>query len=704
MLILNNLTLTNFISHENSAVKFKKNQKLLISGNSGSGKSSIIDAIVFILYNQGRVDSRNLIQRKKKFAKVELTLDDDGKLYKIIRTITDKGKHELTVLEGNNIKSLVPVKANGTRGIQEYLEKNILHSSYLLFINSIVYPQNNTESFVNQTAARKKEIILEMINAGSYDEYYEKIKNKITDLQNDIYMSTTLLDSLKTQMAEDALKAEKLDAYKTEQTIFENTLAELKKEEETLTAQIQEMNSVSIKIEMKNQEANNINKEILACEDVIKGCEIKIEKAKNADAEIASFKEGIKDIDKTKKELAELIAVKDKDIEWSKKMMFLLTTKKPIARNFERDIEELNRQLIRSMSQKFELCPEVQKACPILTKSRDEEVKRLEKDLSEKTTEMKEYVKMVDVYNLEVAQLGEKPVVDNDKIKIWTDMVEGMMTWEKKIIELEQNRNNWLDDSSNLIFINKNTVEQLKKSLLTVWLEIKVLNDHLGDKVALQASLEGVKSQYMVTEGAIRENSTRIMVADMAVENMKKLQVRLEELAGKNKESEEGIENLKLLKEAFGQNGIKAILIDYVIPKLEDSINEILSKLSDFRVKLDTQKSGVGEDVIKEGLFIEIYNELGEKFDFDAFSGGEKVKISAAIFEALASIQNFGFRVLDESIISLDEDSTEKFVEVMESLQQTVNQIICISHIRQIKELYQDKITINKINGISKII
>jgi DNA repair exonuclease SbcCD ATPase subunit len=231
-----------------------------------------------------------------------------------------------------------------------------------------------------------------------------------------------------------------------------------------------------------------------------------------------------------------------------------------------------------------------------------------------------------------------------------------------------------------------------------------VISDHLGDKDALQATLTAIKTQYTVVKDDFMANSTKIAICEISVENLKKLQSKLDELNNQNKETVENIANLHLLKEAFGQNGIKAILIDYIIPKLEDSINNILSKLSDFRVRLDTQKKGVSEDVTKEGLFINIYNELGEQFDFDAFSGGEKVKISSAIFEALAEIQNIGFRVLDESIVALDEDSTEKFVEVMSSLQERVNQILCISHLRNIKDMFTEKITISKINGASKIV
>jgi len=161
---------------------------------------------------------------------------------------------------------------------------------------------------------------------------------------------------------------------------------------------------------------------------------------------------------------------------------------------------------------------------------------------------------------------------------------------------------------------------------------------------------------------------------------------------------------LKLLKGAFSPNGIKAMVIDYVLPRLEDKINNILGQVSDFRIQLDTQKKGIGEDTVLEGLFINIFNESGEQLDFQNYSGGQKLKISVAIAEGLASIQQCGFRIFDETFIGLDAETIESFSDVLLRLQQNVNQLICISHIQNIKDLFEDKITVKRINGTSNII
>jgi len=191
-----------------------------------------------------------------------------------------------------------------------------------------------------------------------------------------------------------------------------------------------------------------------------------------------------------------------------------------------------------------------------------------------------------------------------------------------------------------------------------------------------------------------------------AKEAEKRLTKTKEELKAREKELaalSTDIENLSMLKDAFSPNGIRAIIVDHIIPKLEDRINNILGMLSDFRIRLDTQRKGITKDTIVEGLFINIYNERGDQFDFDSYSGGERLKIVVAISEALAEIQKAKFRVLDELFVGLDEESIENFAGVINVLQQKFNQLICISHLNNIKDMFDERIDIIKIDGTSQI-
>ena len=88
---------------------------------------------------------------------------------------------------------------------------------------------------------------------------------------------------------------------------------------------------------------------------------------------------------------------------------------------------------------------------------------------------------------------------------------------------------------------------------------------------------------------------------------------------------------------------------------------------------------------------------------YESFSGGEKVKISVAINEALAELTKINFRVLDETVVSLDNESTQKFLEALTRIQETVSQVICVSHIPEIKDMFDEKINIIKTNGDSRL-
>jgi len=177
----------------------------------------------------------------------------------------------------------------------------------------------------------------------------------------------------------------------------------------------------------------------------------------------------------------------------------------------------------------------------------------------------------------------------------------------------------------------------------------------------------------------------------------------LKELTKKAEELRLDVEALDLMKDALGPNGIKAIMVDYLVPQLETKINNILEKLSEFTVKLDTQKRGIGEETVLEGLFINIINEQGEEFSFNNYSGGQRLKIIVSISEALAEVQKIGFRVLDELFIGLDEDSIEEFTAVMLELQERFSQMICISHLTSIKNIFDERLLAVNTNGVSSI-
>ena len=165
MILLNELKIKDFISHSDTNLIFKDNQKLLISGISGSGKSSICEAVLFCLYGNGRADNRNLVRKGCKQAIVSLKLIDGNIITIITREVTSMGKNSLSITQNMGTNGqFVAIPRTGLKDLQNWVTDTFLKASEKLFINSIAYLQDNQNSFVKATASERKDLLLEIIN------------------------------------------------------------------------------------------------------------------------------------------------------------------------------------------------------------------------------------------------------------------------------------------------------------------------------------------------------------------------------------------------------------------------------------------------------------------------------------------------------------------------------------------------------------
>ena len=700
MITLKKITLINFLSHKNTVVNFNDGQKILIDGRSGAGKSSLCDAITWSLYGRARADNKSLIMDGATTATVSIVLSDKDKNieYKIERKISKGNKHELVIYEKNgDDKTFKLSKVSGIKESQEYIEKQILHASYLLFINSIVHIQSSTENFVSQTALRKKEILLEIINASDYDEYLKKAKNELQLKKIDLSSATAKKEEREKSIEHDRINASKIQIYKDNAKKLKEQKEITQKEYDKLFEQ-KNKNEVDIAL-LSDKESKII--EIIKDIDLV-NAEMKTLNAKKDELykiNINEIETKISELETKQKELKELESRQQEYFEWKQKVNELITSA-PADRDYDAEIEKINKQIIAVMGEEVELCPNCSTPYPKMAQNRSQRVETLEHDLSIAQADKESLEDSRKTYSDKLAALGNMDVVDTTKIAKLRSEIALLEPYKAQAIRFEGKRaiidgfNNSIDaltKKGNTLFTQKSDME---KEIIGKDSLIKKQKEIVEEIQILITKLQQITSEE-------HENSGYLMIAEEAEKNIKLNESVLDKLKVELKCVEDDIESLELVKGAFNQNGIRAIVIDSIIPQLEDRINNILGKLSEFTIKLETQKSGAGKDVVLEGLFIDIINPHGKQLDFSLFSGGEKIKISFAINEAMAEISKINFRVIDETILSLDNESTEQFLEAMAEIQQKVSQVICISHIDEIKEMFEEKLLITKINGVS---
>jgi exonuclease SbcC len=210
-------------------------------------------------------------------------------------------------------------------------------------------------------------------------------------------------------------------------------------------------------------------------------------------------------------------------------------------------------------------------------------------------------------------------------------------------------------------------------------------------------------------EAELRERRRELAVADRDLGEKQALLRRAAEAAEALRAAEEqraGLLHRKGLFDeltvAFGKKGVQALLIETAIPEIEQEANRLLGHMTDNQLHLtfETQRDTKKGD-ISETLEIKIADALGTR-DYDAYSGGESFRVDFAIRIALAKLlaRRAGARletlVIDEGFGSQDAKGRERLVEAITSIQSDFKQILVVTHIQELKDMFPAFIEITK--------
>jgi len=702
MLLLKTISLTNFLSHKKTSIDFGIDQKLLISGMSGSGKSSVVDSIIWVLFGVGRSDNKSLIKKGAKGAKVSLVLIDseDEKIsFRIERGITSSNKHTLGVFELNDKNIFIPIKVTGIKPIQEHIEKKILKSSYLLFVNSIAYLQESNDSFATQTASRRKEILMEMIKADDYSEYFKKAKEALSEIKNRLEILDNKVSDRKSQIARDTEKTKDIERYKKEKVIIDRDIKTIEDEIDSLLESQKELGEQIAILSTKEQSKDDLVATIIQNTDTLSGINNKIISLQSTDIKL--LENDVTEYKLNKQRLTEEEEKRCTFLTWQENLNAINASRPPV-RAFDSELEEINKQMIAIFSEDVPTCPKCGTKYPQFEENKQMRLHNLETQLERVNEDLVSFNDNENTCLAKIKEIGEQPQYDTIKISNLKTEIERLEPSVEKLNEAKNSASAITKYETEIAMI---TTEKSKNET-----KLAEVIKELSGKETLDEQFEKSKSVLLSSKGTLSNLNTTnsqtqslIMMAEDALNNIDRIKKEISSLKEDKLKLEYDAEALKATKEAFSPNGIKAIIIDYVIPQLEDNINDILSQLSDFRVRLDTQKSGLTEGVTLDGLFVTVVDGNGQELEYNNYSGSEKMRISYAISEGLAKIQRCGFRIIDELVHGLDSDTESKFVEVIVQLTKNVKQIVCISHIQQVKDIFEESVLVTKTNGTSNI-
>lgn len=704
MLVLRSIKLKNFLSHPETVLEFDGERRVLIDGKSGAGKSAIVEAVIWGLYGKGRADNRFLVRSGEEKGEVELNLFNTDTYYRVTRTVTASGKQAIVIEWSNDGEEFEPVQVTGVKGAQEWIEGSLLHASYTLFINSVAYPQDNSENFVKQSASKRKDLLLEIAGGADFEIHYNRAKDKLALEEEGLARISGRLEDKKVVAKMGEGLPEKIALNQATVERCEASIAEKRKEIEQVNVLVAKAADVTRQIYDKEMVIRRCTETI---SNLVRGMNEATRKTKEIEEmnldDLEAKAKTAKPLE-LKTRLTDLRAVTERAATWQK-LMTELMAKKPKERDYTSDIDSLTKQMMQIVRGSDTSCPSLAgKVCERLERQVQSQTAFFEQQISEKRALREQQEKDLATYAQLVTDLGTCPTPDWEQIKAVEEAIAEFNTLKNKIFEVRALKESCANLYTSLAQ-DKERLEASNKELLEAHKDKAELvkQADTNNLAAIEGRLNVLKSEVVVLERESRDAGSVVVesktILQMATEALKTIQ-ELEEQASAHKAR---INALKAVKEAFGSKGIKTVVIDYFVPKLEERINEVLSQLSEFRVEIDTQRGGSDEDSVIEGLFINIIDSRGQTMEFNSYSGGEKLKVIVSISEALSSLQNTGFRILDELFVGLDQESTDGFAEVLGKVQNRFQQMICVSHLQSIKDMFDDRVEVIKLNGSSTL-
>ena len=198
MLVFHKIKWKNFLSTGNfwTEVNFEKYHTNLIIGTNGAGKSTVLDALTFVLFNKPfrRINKPQLVNSvNEKDCLVEIEFSINNREYLVRRGI----KPNVFDIEVNGS----PLhKEADDRANQRILEENILKVNYKSFTQIVILGSSTFVPFMQLTTANRREVIEDLLDIRIFSAMNNLIKDKIREKKDQVKSLQLKKENLKEKM------------------------------------------------------------------------------------------------------------------------------------------------------------------------------------------------------------------------------------------------------------------------------------------------------------------------------------------------------------------------------------------------------------------------------------------------------------------------------------------------------------------------
>jgi len=210
------LTIDGFLSYQKPVeVDFTGFNLACISGTNGAGKSSLLDAITWVLFGNARRNDDSVINSHVERARVELIFHYENAVYRVAR---EKPRNKAGTLEfniRNEAGDWQVLTAESIRATEARICET-LRMQYDTFINASFFLQGKADQFAQQKPSDRKRILSSILGLERWETYQNEAASRRKQVQAEIDILDGRLTEISNELNEEDLRRQKLAEIETQ--------------------------------------------------------------------------------------------------------------------------------------------------------------------------------------------------------------------------------------------------------------------------------------------------------------------------------------------------------------------------------------------------------------------------------------------------------------------------------------------------------
>ena len=649
-----------------------------IFGKNFSGKSSIIDSILYTIFNSTSKNDRknlNIINQNRDSGsgRIKISIGENdyfveresekytrklkGVVTEEARTNVDFKMYNASV---DNIRTLNGLTRNDT-------DKNIRKTFGTLddFLFSSMSSQLGALAFISEGSTRRKEILAKFLDLEFFDKKFKLAKESVADTRG-------ALNKLKGRDYDDEIINAtidledynlKLSRQQNDCNKYDLSIKEKNQQREDIVTQIESIPAEIIDVVTVRANLRDTKNQIVSLSDMNQTLLLDRDDKKNQYQKIIDFIENFdikslyEDQDKIDEMVAELEALES---------------------DLNKEEEELDRntnrvQLLDGIpcGTQFPTCKFIKDA--YVSRATIPTNKQKIDIFEESIEDLADQVALINPERVE-EHIDKYNQVTEKKNTLSNDIINSDLQVEKNssIIKDLMNQVVSLEDKVSEYELNKDAIENLESLLKT--------------KKSLKWEITKVERLYDACQEDVLTLYKTIGSYEQKIENTKEQKQQFTDLR-----DEYAAYDLYL--RCMHPNGIAYDIIKKRLPVINEEIAKILANIVDFEVFFE-------DDGKRLNIFIK-HAEYNPR-PLEMGSGAEKTIAAVAIRLALLSVSSLpksDIFVLDEPGTALDEENMQGFIDILDLIKSYFKTVLLISHVDSLKDCVDMQVTIDKKEG-----